>query len=283
RECTERAQLRLRPKNIAHGRAVRCARRADAPSARRQGAADPAGTQTNHIADHAQYHRGGAALGPHYRDDLSPGAGEARRHPLPAAPPPLGNHLERRLRSLRGANRERPARGGDARHAGRGSAFAARRSRTVTRVRRLGARLAAPALGLTTLSIAITLVQVLIEAGHINRFIVPLPTEIAASFGRVIAEEHVLARFLLTAGEALAAGVLLTVVGIGIGVLLYRFRLLRLACETWVAALASAPLVLMYPLFLVIFGRSAMTMVMMGFVAALPPVILKTVEGLAGT
>ena len=49
------------------------------------------------------------------------------------------------------------------------------------------------------------------------------------------------------------------------------------------ATLASAPLVLMYPLFLVIFGRSAMTMVMIGFVAALPPVILKTVEGLAGT
>jgi NitT/TauT family transport system permease protein len=146
-----------------------------------------------------------------------------------------------------------------------------------------GARLAAPALGLGTLALAIALIQVLIETGGINRFIVPLPTEIAASFGRVIAEEHVLARFLLTTGEALAAGVLLTVVGIGIGVLLYRFRLLRLACETWVAALASAPLVLMYPLFLVIFGRSAMTMVMMGFVAALPPVILKTVEGLAGT
>ena len=149
--------------------------------------------------------------------------------------------------------------------------------------RRLSARLAAPALGLGALALAITLIQVLIEAGRINRFIVPLPTQIAASFERVIAEEHVLSRFLLTAGEALAAGVLLTVVGIGIGVLLYRFRLLRLACETWVAALASAPLVLMYPLFLVIFGRSAMTMVMIGFVAALPPVILKTVEGLAGT
>jgi NitT/TauT family transport system permease protein len=153
----------------------------------------------------------------------------------------------------------------------------------VTAARRWGARLAAPALGLGTLALAIAIVQVLIESGRINRFIVPLPTQVAASFGRVIAEEHVLARFLLTAGEALAAGVLLTVVGIGIGVLLYRFRLLRLACETWVAALASAPLVLMYPLFLVIFGRGVMTMVMIGFVAALPPVILKTVEGLAGT
>src|ERR1043166_9814373 len=113
-------------------------------------------------------------------------------------------------------------------------------------VRRGSARLAAPPLGLGTLALAIPLIQTLSESGKINRFIVPLPTQIAASFERVILEEHVVSRFLLTAGEALAAGVLLTVVGVGLGVLLYRFRLLRLACETWVAALASAPLVLMY-------------------------------------
>jgi len=153
----------------------------------------------------------------------------------------------------------------------------------MTAARRWSEKLRAPALGLATLALAIAVLEVLIEAGRINRFIVPLPTQIAASFGRVIVEENVLARFFLTAGEALAAGVLLTVFGIGIGALLYRFRLLRLACETWVAALASAPIVLMYPLFLVIFGRSAMTIVMIGFIAALPPVILKTIEGLAGT
>ena len=67
------------------------------------------------------------------------------------------------------------------------------------------------------------------------------------------------------------------------GALLYRFRLLRLACETWVAALAAAPIVLMYPLFLVIFGRSATTIVMIGFAAGLAPVILKTSKGLTGT
>jgi ABC-type nitrate/sulfonate/bicarbonate transport system permease component len=77
--------------------------------------------------------------------------------------------------------------------------------------------------------------------------------------------------------------VLLTTVGVSIGLLLHRVRLLRLATETWIAAMASAPLVLMYPLFLVIFGRSALTIVMMAFVAALPPVILKTLEGLTGT
>ena len=58
---------------------------------------------------------------------------------------------------------------------------------------------------------------------------------------------------------------------------------MRAATETWVAALASAPIVLAYPLFLVVFGRSMLTIVMIGFIAGLPPVILKTLEGLAGT
>ena len=98
-----------------------------------------------------------------------------------------------------------------------------------------------------------------------------------------IVEEDILRRFLLTFGECLAAGVMLTVVGIAVGVLLYRFSCCGRRCETWVAALASAPIVLMYPLFLVIFGRSAWTIIMIGFVAGLPPVILKTIEGLSGT
>lgn len=138
-------------------------------------------------------------------------------------------------------------------------------------------------IGLGALIAAIGLIELLIRMGKINRFIVPLPSQIAVSVERVILEEDVLGRFLLTAGEALGAGVLLTLFGVSGGVLLHRSRLLRLACETWVAALASAPIVLMYPLFLVIFGRSAMTIIMIGFVAALPPVILKTLEGLSAT
>jgi ABC-type nitrate/sulfonate/bicarbonate transport system permease component len=143
---------------------------------------------------------------------------------------------------------------------------------------------AAPVLtGIAALVAATALVEVLIRIGVINRFIVPLPTEIVASFERIIVEEHVAERFLLTATEGLTACVMVTVVGVSLGVLLHRVRLVRLACETWIAAWASAPIVLAYPLFLVIFGRSAWTIIMLAFVAALPPVILKTVEGLAGT
>ncbi|MEI7878480.1 MAG: ABC transporter permease subunit [Planctomycetota bacterium] len=141
----------------------------------------------------------------------------------------------------------------------------------------------APLVGLLSLVIFFVLIELLIRIGVVNRFIVPPPSEIIASFSRVILEEDILHRFVLTATECLTAGVMLTIFGVAGGVLMHRFRLLQQACETWVAAMASAPTVLMYPLFLVIFGRSAWTIIMMGFVAALPPVILKTLEGLSST
>ena len=139
------------------------------------------------------------------------------------------------------------------------------------------------ALGIGSLFVFVALLELLIRVGMINRFIVPMPSDIVAAFPRVIVEEHVLQRFVLTAGEAFSASVLVTIVGVAGGIVLHRYNLLRLATETWVAAIAAAPLVLMYPLYLVIFGRSALTIVMMGFTAGIAPVILKTLEGLLAT
>ena len=55
---------------------------------------------------------------------------------------------------------------------------------------------------------------------------------------------------------------------------------MREACETWVAALAAAPIVLLYPLFMVIFGRSAWTIIMIGFVAGAAAGDPEDLEGL---
>jgi NitT/TauT family transport system permease protein len=139
------------------------------------------------------------------------------------------------------------------------------------------------AVGAGTLLLFLLAVEFLIRVGVINRYIVPMPSQIAEAFGRVIVEEDIAGRFHLTFIEALTAGGMITVVGVAFGMLLYWSELWRRATETWVAAFASAPTVLMYPLFLVIFGRSAWTIIMMGFVAGLPPVVLKTLEGLTMT
>ena len=144
-------------------------------------------------------------------------------------------------------------------------------------------RNAAPLVGFGSLIAFLAIIEIVIRIGWLNRFIIPLPSEIIASFGRLFLEENIVRRFVFTAGECLIAGVMVMVFGVAIGVVMQRFNLLQRACETWVAAFASAPLVLTYPLFMVIFGRNAWTIIMMGFLSALPPVILKTIEGISGT
>jgi len=141
----------------------------------------------------------------------------------------------------------------------------------------------APAFGLLTLLAAAAALQALIVGDVISRYVVPPPSEVLAALGRIVVEEHVPARFLLTSVETFAAGLLILAVGVPLGFWLYHSRLLRRAFEPWVAAWAAAPLVLAYPLFLVLFGRSSVTIVILGFAAGAAPVILKTVEGLAAT
>ena len=127
-------------------------------------------------------------------------------------------------------------------------------------------------------------IELLIRAGLINRYIVPLPSEVAASFGRVIIEEDILRRFLLTAWECLAAGVLLTVFGVAHRRAAAsrenpppRLRKLgrrdgRRAAGAGLSAVPGA-----------VRAQRADHHHASPFLAGLPPVILKTIEGLSAT
>ncbi len=143
--------------------------------------------------------------------------------------------------------------------------------------------LLAPAFGVLSLIAAAAALQALIVADVISRYVVPPPSDVVVAIGRIVREEHVVARFLLTSGETFGAGLLIVAVGVPIGFWLHRSVLARRAFETWVAAWAAAPLVLAYPLFLVLFGRSSLTIMVLGFAAGVAPVILKTLEGLMAT
>ena len=141
----------------------------------------------------------------------------------------------------------------------------------------------APAISLGTFAAALAVMQGLIAAEIVSPYVVPRPTDIVASFERVVVEEGIFGRFAVTVGETLAAGLLIVLVGIPFGLLLYRFARLRAAFEPWLATVAAAPLVLAYPLFLVLFGRSSLTIIVIGFAAGVAPVALKTIEGFAST
>lgn len=130
---------------------------------------------------------------------------------------------------------------------------------------------------------AFGVLELLLRFDIINRYIVPLPSDVLGAFGRIVVEEDVLTRCRETAYEMGVSAILVILIGIPIGAVLHRFDSLRKALEDWIAALAAAPIVLAFPLFLVLFGRSSTTVIVMSIANGLAPIILKTTEGLMST
>jgi NitT/TauT family transport system permease protein len=135
-------------------------------------------------------------------------------------------------------------------------------------------------IGLAAIAVLLAIWQAAVALGLVNPLVAPAPSDIAASFPQLIADEGLIQRFLQTFAEALISAVLAVVVGTAIGWWLHAKRAAGLAFESWVASFAAAPLVLLYPLFLVFLGRNMGTIIVMSFLTALPSIVLKTKEGL---
>lgn len=138
----------------------------------------------------------------------------------------------------------------------------------------------AAALGAATVLAAAGALEALVGTGLLPSYVFVRPSAMIAAIGDLFREEDLARRFLFTFASTFLSAGLATLVGVPVGWALYRYRLLSAAYGSWIAALASAPLVLLYPLFLVAFGRGQATIVAMGFVVGVVAVILKTEEGL---
>src|SRR5208282_1068923 len=146
------------------------------------------------------------------------------------------------------------------------------------------AQRAAPILvGLLTIAVAIALWQGAVEWGYVSGFLVPAPSDIARSFPQLFTEEGLVARFLQTFAETFLSAGFAVAIGIPLGWWLHRQPLAGLVYESWIGSFAGAPLVVAYPLFLVLFGRNTGTIVVMSCLSGLPAMVLKTKEGLDGT
>ena len=140
----------------------------------------------------------------------------------------------------------------------------------------------APALaGLVGLAALLGVLEAAIRAGWVSRQIVARPTDAIAAIPELYEDEAIAANFLVTLGMTGAAALAAIAIGVPFGYLLYRRRVLGEAYEGWLAAAFAAPLVLLYPLFLVIFGRTHFTLIVMAIIPAAIPIVLQTRAGLA--
>jgi len=71
-------------------------------------------------------------------------------------------------------------------------------------------------------------------------------------------------------------------VAMPVGYVLSRYRSFGLAYTGWLNALFAAPLFLLYPLFLVVFGRTNVMLIVMGFLPGVVPLILQVQQGFLG-
>lgn len=141
-------------------------------------------------------------------------------------------------------------------------------------------RMGPRAAGLVVLVILGLILEGLLAAGIAQPSIVAAPSEIILSLGRLFSEDSLGLASLVTLTQAMVATLLAMIVGLPLGYALFRFELMGSAYRGWLAALFSAPLVLLYPIFLVVIGRNYGTSVAMGFISGMIPITLYTCEAL---
>ncbi|RZU30833.1 ABC transporter permease [Blastococcus saxobsidens] len=127
----------------------------------------------------------------------------------------------------------------------------------------------------------LVLVEIAVRTELINPFFVPRPSEAVARMGTRLTDGEFLGLVAVTLGETFAGFALAAVVGMVVGFLLWRSRSLGDAFEPLVAALFSSPIVLLYPIFLVILGRNSTAIVALAAVFAVLPTILFTKQALS--
>ncbi|HVV94469.1 MAG TPA: ABC transporter permease subunit [Hyphomicrobiales bacterium] len=124
------------------------------------------------------------------------------------------------------------------------------------------------------------IVEAAVAGGLISPLVVPRPSAVVLAIGKLWTTEDLPLAFAETLAEAVAATALAAAVAIPAGYLMWRFAALGRAWRPWLGALFAAPTVLLYPLFLVFFGRSHVTIVVMGALTAAIPIALYTLDGL---
>lgn len=130
--------------------------------------------------------------------------------------------------------------------------------------------------------VGLLLLEVAVRMGLINEFFMPPPSEFLVQVGRDLASGE----FLIAAGATLlttaAAFALAGVMGVALGFLFWRAKRLGEAYEPLVAGLFSSPIIILFPIAAVLFGRNAVAAIALAAIFGVLPIVLYTSQALSG-
>src|SRR3989338_2101223 len=141
-------------------------------------------------------------------------------------------------------------------------------------------RLAPVFLGTLSFVAILLLWESAVRLGWVNPFFTSQPTAIAAALGQEARSGELLHNLLVSLrefAEGLAAAVF---VGLLLGVLAARYRIVEYVLDPFVWFVYSSPLIAFYPLFVIWFGLGSRTVVAITFLLAVTPILVNTLSGI---
>lgn len=136
-------------------------------------------------------------------------------------------------------------------------------------------------LPIAAVAVLLGLLEVVARSGLVSRFVLA-PPSLVLQYLPLLIERNAASLVLRTVQDVILTSILVTAAATAVGLLLQRYQSLRAAVLSWIAATARAPVLLLYPASVVIFGLVS-TIKIIAFVAGLAPAILKTLEQRPGS
>ncbi|MBI2987218.1 MAG: ABC transporter permease subunit [Deltaproteobacteria bacterium] len=126
----------------------------------------------------------------------------------------------------------------------------------------------------------LTTIEVLVRFNLVDRIFLTSPSLIAAAAWQSLFAGDLISLSLKTVSAVGMAFVIAAGIGLSAGYVLWRYPLFGRAYDELLGALFASPLILLYPISLVILGRGINAIIAMAFLPGMIPIALNTHQGL---
>ncbi|WP_024803104.1 ABC transporter permease [Nocardia sp. BMG51109] len=150
------------------------------------------------------------------------------------------------------------------------------------RGRRIGDGLYSVVATVVLIALFAVICEIGVRAGLWNESILPAPSTIVAELGKLVTEGQFWTDARRTGLEVAAAIVFGGLIGLAAGVLFWRLPLMGRIFEPYLVSFYAVPLVLFYPVMIVVVGINAMSVIILATIMAAIPMALNTAVGLKG-
>jgi NitT/TauT family transport system permease protein len=133
---------------------------------------------------------------------------------------------------------------------------------------------------LGVIALAVGVLEVCCRTGMINHRVVIPPSEMADALVRLVISGQANGEIARTFGIVIVAVLISIVLGFALGVVIHALPRVRQALDPFFATYYAVPIFIFYPVMIVLFGLSAIPIVVMGVATAIVAMIIATLNGL---